>query len=289
VNAVDVVKPSVLKEVLRRHGFSFKKQLGQNFLIDERVLTRIVDAAELGPDDGVFEIGPGAGVLTRWLAERAKRVVAVEKDAALRPVLAETLAGCENVVLRFADALQLDLAPLWTEFSGCRRVVMAANLPYYVTTPLLFHVLESRVPLDTMVLMVQREVADRLTASPGGKDYGALTVAVQYHTTVERVCVVHPGAFLPPPNVDSTVVRLRRRRRPAVDVLDEAAFFRIVRAAFSVRRKTLLNALSSGLGMDKDQCRMWLEASGIDPNRRGETLNLHEFAALANTMGARDL
>jgi 16S rRNA (adenine1518-N6/adenine1519-N6)-dimethyltransferase len=286
MTGIDVVRPGELKALLARHGFVLKKGLGQNFLIDERVRERIVEATELTAEDGAFEIGPGAGVLTRRLAERAGRVVAVEKDVALRPLLAEVLAGLPNVTLHFADVLKLDLTGLWREFHGCRRVIMAANLPYYVTTPILFHVLESGVPLAAMVLMVQREVADRLMAPPGGKSYGALTVAVQYHAVVERICTVHPGAFLPPPDVESAVVRLVPRPEPAVRVPDERLLFRVVRAAFGTRRKTLLNALAQGLGADKGTVRGWLEAAGVDPDRRGETLSLPEFAAITEAVAA---
>ncbi|MBX6352683.1 MAG: 16S rRNA (adenine(1518)-N(6)/adenine(1519)-N(6))-dimethyltransferase RsmA [Thermoflavifilum sp.] len=282
----DVVHPATLKSLLARHGFTLKKGFGQNFLIDERVLARIVDATGVTAEDGAFEIGPGAGVLTRRLAMRARRVVAIEKDPALRPLLDEVLAGFDNVQIVFADALDVDLSALWCAFDGCRRVVLAANLPYYVTTPLLFHVLESGVPLSAMVLMVQREVADRMMAAPGSKVYGALSVAVQYRADVERVCNVHPGAFLPPPDVESSVVKLSILPSPAVAVRDESLFFRVVRAAFGTRRKTLLNALAGGLGADKATVRGWLASAGVAPDRRGETLSLAEFAAIADAMAA---
>ncbi|MCL6516623.1 16S rRNA (adenine(1518)-N(6)/adenine(1519)-N(6))-dimethyltransferase RsmA [Alicyclobacillus sp.] len=281
---VNAAKPSELKALLCAHGFSFKKSLGQNFLIDERVLARIVEASEAGPDDGALEIGPGAGVVTQRLAPRVKRLVAVEKDERLRPVLAQTLAGLDNVDIRFADVLEVDLAGLWSAFSGCARVTVVANLPYYVTTPILFHVLESRVRFDTMVIMVQREVADRLAAAPGSKTYGALTLAVRYWAEVETVCRVGPGAFLPPPEVESTVVRLRRRATPAVDVVDERTLFGVIRAAFATRRKTLLNALTTQLPLERAACLTALTEAGIAPQRRGETLSLEEFARLADAI-----
>ncbi|WP_029421954.1 16S rRNA (adenine(1518)-N(6)/adenine(1519)-N(6))-dimethyltransferase RsmA [Alicyclobacillus macrosporangiidus] len=283
---VDAAKPSELKALLAEHGFRFKKQLGQNFLIDERVLQRIVDAAEVEASDGAFEIGPGAGVVTQRLAARVHRVVCVEKDERLRGVLSRALAGCDNVEVRFADVLELDLEDLWHRFDDCARVAVVANLPYYVTTPILFHVLESGVRFDTMVIMVQREVADRLSAQPGGKAYGALTLAVQYRAIVEPVCRVSPGAFLPPPNVESMVVRLRRRLRPAVEVRDERLFFRVIRAAFATRRKTLLNALTGQLPLQREGCLAALEEARIDPGRRGETLSLEEFARLAEAVAS---
>jgi 16S rRNA (adenine1518-N6/adenine1519-N6)-dimethyltransferase len=278
----DVAQPSQLKALLARHGFSFKKQLGQNFLIDARILTAIEQAAELTEADGAFEIGPGAGVVTQRIARSAKRVVAVEKDASLASVLDDALAAFPNVEVVFADVLKVDLPDLWTRFADCRRVSVVANLPYYVTTPILFHVLESGVRPYNIVVMVQREVADRMCAAPGSKDYGALSVAVQYHAEVDKVVRVPPSSFLPPPGVESMVVRLRCRSKPPVEVLDEATFFRVVRASFAMRRKTLLNTLAGPLGLSKDECARLLDGAGIDGRRRGETLTLDEFAAIAN-------
>ncbi len=278
----DVAKPSQLKALLARHGFSFKKQLGQNFLIDARILDMIEQAAELTDADGAFEIGPGAGVVTQRLARAAKRVVAVEKDASLGAVLNDSLAEFPNVEVVYADVLKVDLPELWTRFADCRRVSVVANLPYYVTTPILFHILESAVRPHNIVVMVQREVADRMSAAPGSKDYGALSVAVQYHAEVDKVVRVPASSFLPPPGVDSMVVRLRCRNKPPVDVVDESTFFRVVRASFAMRRKTLLNTLAGPLGLSKDECLRLLEGCGIDSRRRGETLTLGEFAAIAN-------
>lgn len=285
-NPFALADPAVLKGLLRRHGFTWKKRLGQNFLIDARVLARLIDAAELRPDDGVFEVGPGAGVVTRLAATRARRVVAVEKDASLRPVLAEVLAGLPHVEVVFADVLKLRLPDVWGRFHDCAGVKVIANLPYYVTTPILFHLLEAGVRMDSIVVMVQREVAQRLAAAPGSKDYGALSVAVQYRCSVERVLQVRAGAFLPPPEVDSAVVRLRVRGEPPVAVRDEQMFFRVVRAAFATRRKTLANALTGGLEWSKELCAAVLARAGVDGGRRGETLSLQEFAAVADAWAA---
>lgn len=283
----DIAKPSVLKPFLGKHGFSFKKGLGQNFLIDGRILTEIVDACEITKEDGVLEIGPGAGVVTQLLADRAKVVVAVEKDRSLEPVLAESLEGLSNVEIVFADVLQVDLSKLWEKFKTCKRVSVVANLPYYVTTPILFHVLDADVPVHNIIVMVQREVADRLNAKAGTKDYGALTVTVQYRAEVTTVVQVGRGAFMPAPAVDSTVVQMRCRTTPAVPVKDEEMFFRVVRAAFGMRRKTLLNALSAQLSMGKDEVTECLQTAHIDSMRRGETLSIEEFGRLADEVVRR--
>ncbi|MCL6633179.1 MAG: 16S rRNA (adenine(1518)-N(6)/adenine(1519)-N(6))-dimethyltransferase RsmA [Alicyclobacillus herbarius] len=278
---LELVKAADLKRFLARYGFTLKKGLGQNFLIDGRVLNAIVEAADIAETDGVLEIGPGAGVLTQRLAARAKRVVAVEKDQALRPLLAESLAEFPHVRVLFADVLEVDLAGLWSEFTDCARVHVVANLPYYVTTPILFHILESDVNVSNILVMVQKEVADRLAAPPGGKAYGALSVMVQYRAEVERVVTVSPSSFLPPPGVDSVVVRLTCRP-PVCPAKRLADLQSVVRAAFATRRKTLANALSGGLGLSRDDARELLESAGIQPDRRGETLGLCEFVRLAN-------
>jgi 16S rRNA (adenine1518-N6/adenine1519-N6)-dimethyltransferase len=279
-----LAKLSTLREYLSRHGFSFKKQLGQNFLIDTSVLEKIVHASEVTDKDGVLEIGPGAGVVTRALSAYAKKVVAVEKDESLRPVLQDTLAECRNVVLRFADVLEIDIRELFSEvFHDCEKVCVVANLPYYVTTPILFHILESQVDVAQIVVMVQKEVADRMTAKPATKDYGVLSVAVQYRAEVSKVTSVSRGCFFPSPNVDSTVVKLAiwGKNKP-VQVDDEGRFFKIVRSAFGMRRKTILNALSGGMAISKERCADWLRSADIDPKRRGETLSLHEFSNLSS-------
>ncbi len=279
-----LAKLSNLRVILQRHGFSFKKRLGQNFLIDSGVLEKIVRASDVTDLDGVLEIGPGAGVVTRALSAYAKKVVAVEKDESLRPVLDETVSICPNVEIKFADVLNVDLSSLFEQnFHDCRNVSVVANLPYYVTTPILFHVLESPVNVSQIVVMVQKEVADRMTAKPGTKDYGVLSVTVQYRAEVSKVTSVSRGCFFPSPNVDSMVVKLTTygTHKP-VEVENEDHFFRIVRAAFGMRRKTLLNALSSGMAMSKERCEAWLRAAGIDLLRRGETLSLQEFSNLSS-------
>lgn len=281
-DSLDLTNPRLLRSLLARHGVALKKQLGQNFLVNPRVRDAVIAACEAGPDDGVFEIGPGAGVLTRGLAVQAKQLVAVEKDRALASLLAEVLGGADHVEVLYGDVLDLPLTDVWQRFSDCSAVHVVANLPYYVTTPILFHLLDSGVRFADLLLMVQREVADRLQAAPGGKEYGALTVAVQYRAAVESVLRVPPSAFFPPPTVESTVVRIRLLPQPSASVVDERAFFRIVRAAFSTRRKTLRNALANGLPADKPTIEHVLTAAGIDGDRRGETLSIAEFAGLAN-------
>lgn len=276
--------------LLSRHRFRAKRSLGQNFLLDANLLARLAEAAELTRADSVLEIGPGSGNLTRELAQRAGAVVAVEADRDLAPVLAEALAGYNNVHLVWGDFLKQDLMALWELVppgaGGARKV--AANLPYYITSPILVKILTSQVLPKLAVLLVQQEVAERMLAAPGTRAYGSLSVLVQFYTEPELVLKVPPGAFFPPPEVWSAAVRLRFRPAPPVPVEDPAFFFRVVRAAFGQRRKTLLNALLGGLG--PEVCREGLVAAlervGIDSKRRGETLDLAEFAALAGAIRA---
>ncbi|OUM95559.1 MAG: 16S rRNA (adenine(1518)-N(6)/adenine(1519)-N(6))-dimethyltransferase [Thermobacillus sp. ZCTH02-B1] len=288
-NAGDIGTPKRTREIVARYGFTFRKRLGQNFLVDGNVLRRIVEAAELGPAKGALEIGPGIGALTERLARAAGKVVAIELDRRLIPILEELLEPHRNVEIVHGDALKLDLKRLIAErFAGLDQVSVVANLPYYATTPILMKLLEDRLPLESIVVMVQKEVAWRMTAPPGGKDYGSLSVAVRYFAEPEIVCLVPRGVFVPPPNVDSAVVRLKMRERPPVDVRDEALFFRVVHAAFAQRRKTLANNLTALLGRERRREAAELPASlGIDPGRRGETLTLEEFAALANELALR--
>lgn len=282
--------PRRTKELLQRHGFSFKKSLGQNFLIDGNILRNIAEAALLGPDKGALEIGPGIGSLTEKLAERSARVVAIEIDQRLLPVLGESLAPYPNVTVVHGDVLKVDLPALFRDyFTGLAGVSVVANLPYYITTPIVMRLLEEKLPLDSIVVMIQKEVADRFAAAPGSKDYGGLSVAVQYYAVPEIVAKVPPSVFIPQPNVESAVVRLRMRDRPPVEVEDEALFFDVVHASFAQRRKTLLNNLLQRFGspsFDKEACRAFLEGCGITPERRGETLTLEEFATISNRLPA---
>jgi 16S rRNA (adenine1518-N6/adenine1519-N6)-dimethyltransferase len=279
-----LVNPSVTREVVDRFGFHFKKHLGQNFLIDANILDKIVEAANLDSEKGVLEIGPGIGTLTQALADQAGIVVAVEKDDRLIPILSETLRDYPNVQVHHGDVLETDLHTLFVDRFGERRVSVVANLPYYVTTPIVMKLLEEKLRLDSIVVMVQREVAERMAAPPGGKDYGALTVAVQYYTEPSIVCRVPKTAFMPQPNVESMVIKLKVRDTPAVSVKDEKLFFQTVKASFAQRRKTLLNNLQNNLSVPggKESVLRILELSGIDPSRRGETLSLEEFARLAD-------
>ncbi|GFN33746.1 16S rRNA (adenine(1518)-N(6)/adenine(1519)-N(6))-dimethyltransferase RsmA [Paenibacillus xylaniclasticus] len=282
----EVATPSRTRDIVKKYGFEFKKSLGQNFLIDQNILHKIVSAAELDKTKGALEIGPGIGALTQHLASAADRVTAVEIDSRLIPILRDTLAGESNVEVVNADVLKLDLSELFEErFAGLSGVSVVANLPYYVTTPILMKLLEERLPLEHIVVMIQKEVADRMAAKPGGKDYGSLSVAVQYYCIPSIVCTVPHTVFIPQPNVDSAVIKLTLRDKPAVETPDEAHFFRVVQASFAQRRKTLMNNLSSWLGKDcREQLTLLLEKCGIDPGRRGETLSLDEFAVLSRTL-----
>lgn len=276
--------PTQTRALIEKHQFHTKKQLGQNFLIDGRVLDEIV--AAVAPDENtvVLEVGPGAGALTAQLAARASHVIAIEKDEQLRPVLAEALAPYSNVDVIYADCLDVDLAALVEPFCGAgKKLVFAANLPYYITTPILFSVLESSLSLTRAVVMVQREVADRMVASPGSKAYGVLSVGIQYRAATSRLFVVPPSAFLPQPGVDSAVVLLDCTQPALIKVADEKTFFRIVKAAFSTRRKTLLNALSGSLAISKADCQMRIEAAKVNPTARAETLSIAQFAELCRS------
>ncbi len=250
-----------------------KKHLGQNFLYDPSILTRIIDVAELSPDDTVVEIGPGPGRLTRMLAEVVQKVIAVELDQDLYERLRAELIGYRNIELIHGDALKYS-------YEGIGRFKVVANIPYYITTPIIFRLLEARKNLETMTLTVQKEVAERIAASPGGKDYGVLSIMVQYHARPEMKFIIPKEAFRPEPKVDSAVLHIRLLERPSVPVRDEKMFFRVVRTAFSQRRKTLSNSLK-GFGADIKEL---LTAAGIDPGRRPETLRLEEFAVLADTL-----
>lgn len=283
---MNLTHPSELKALLERHGFAFSKSLGQNFLIDDTVLDRIVEAAGIGEDACVLEIGPGAGTLTQRLARRAATVAAVEIDSALIPVLRETMEGFENFTLIHRDIMDVDLGQLTREVFAGKPFCVAANLPYYITTPIVMGLLESHLPVTAMTLMVQREVAERMTAREGTKAYGALSVAVQYYTRPAVVCKAEPHCFLPQPKVASMVVSLEVLPAPSVQVTDERRFFQVVKSAFGQRRKTLVNALSKSpyFSVEKTRAETALAELGLDPAIRGERLSVEQFAQLSNLL-----
>lgn len=281
----DIATPTRTREILEKYGFSFKKSLGQNFLIDTNILHNIIEAAELTKEKAAIEIGPGIGALTEQLGRAAGNVMAVEIDQRLLPILEETLAPYDNVEVVHGDVLKLNLKQLIADkLAGYEKVSVVANLPYYVTTPILMKLLEERLPLEHIVVMIQKEVADRIAAKPGTKDYGSLSVAAQFYADAEIAMIVPASVFIPKPNVDSAVIKLTIRKKPIVEVEDEDLFFRVVRACFAQRRKTLLNNLMSGLFAKeyKEQVIQLLSRLDIDPSRRGETLTIEEFARLAN-------
>ncbi|QIQ34293.1 16S rRNA (adenine(1518)-N(6)/adenine(1519)-N(6))-dimethyltransferase RsmA [Parageobacillus toebii NBRC 107807] len=284
----DIATPGRTREILEKYGFSFKKSLGQNFLIDTNILRKIVDFAELSDETGAIEIGPGIGALTEQLARRAKKVVAFEIDQRLLPILEDTLSPYGNIRIIHQDVLKADIHRVISEeFTGMTDIMVVANLPYYVTTPIIMKLLTDRLPIRGMVVMLQKEVADRLAAKPGTKDYGSLSIAVQYYTEAETVMTVPRTVFIPQPNVDSAVIRLIKRKQPPVKVEDEAFFFQVVRASFAQRRKTILNNLVNNLPNGKamkEQIERVLTETDIDPRRRGETLTMEEFAALSNAL-----
>jgi 16S rRNA (adenine1518-N6/adenine1519-N6)-dimethyltransferase len=284
----DIATPGRTREILEKYGFSFKKSLGQNFLIDTNILRKIVDFAELSDETGAIEIGPGIGALTEQLARRAKKVVAFEIDQRLLPILEDTLSPYGNVRIIHQDVLKADIHRVISEeFTGMTDIMVVANLPYYVTTPIIMKLLTDRLPIRGMVVMLQKEVADRLAANPGTKDYGSLSIAIQYYTEAETVMTVPRTVFIPQPNVDSAVIRLIKRKQPPVKVEDEAFFFQVVRASFAQRRKTILNNLVNNLPNGKamkEQIERVLTETDIDPRRRGETLTMEEFAALSNAL-----
>ncbi len=291
-NRKDIATPTRTRDILEKHGFSFKKSLGQNFLVDTNILHNIVDAAELSKQKGVIEVGPGIGALTEQLARAAGNVVAVEIDQRLLPILADTLSPYSNVQVVHGDVLDIDLRELLAvHFPQYEKVSVVANLPYYVTTPILMKLLESRLQLEHIVVMIQKEVAERIAAKPGTKDYGSLSVAAQFYAHAEVTMIVPASVFVPKPNVDSAVIKLSVLEKPSVEVNDEQLFFRVVRAAFAQRRKTLLNNLMNNLFKkdQKDLVIQILNQVGIDPGRRGETLTPKEFAILTNEIKRTDL
>lgn len=272
--------------VLQKYNFTFQKKYGQNFLIDSHVLEKIMDAAEIGKDDCVVEIGPGIGTMTQYLAERAGEVVAVEIDKNLIPILTETLADYKNVSIINEDILKVDLNRIVEEKNGGRPVKIVANLPYYITTPIIMGLFENHVPVKSITVMVQKEVADRMQVGPGTKDYGALSLAVQYYAKPEIVAIVPPNCFIPRPNVASAVIRLTCHEKKPVEVKNEKGMFALIRASFNQRRKTLANSLSNAqnLSLTREQVTEALESMQLSPTIRGETLTLEQFAALADIL-----
>lgn len=272
--------------VLQKYNFTLQKKYGQNFLIDSHVLEKIMDAAEIGKDDCVVEIGPGIGTMTQYLAERAGEVVAVEIDKNLIPILTETLADYKNVSIINEDILKVDLNRIVEEKNGGRPVKIVANLPYYITTPIIMGLFENHVPVKSITVMVQKEVADRMQVGPGTKDYGALSLAVQYYAKPEIVAIVPPNCFIPRPNVASAVIRLTCHEKKPVEVKDEKGMFALIRASFNQRRKTLANSLSNAqnLSLTREQVTEALESMQLSPTIRGEALTLEQFAALADIL-----
>ena len=282
---MELTSAKAVREIQNRFSFTFKKGLGQNFLTSSDILDKIADAANC--DEGIVEVGPGFGALTQRLAARADKVAAIEIDERLIEVLDYTLSDLDNVKIIQGDILKIDLSDLIkTEFEGM-DVSLAANLPYYITTPIIARLLEERLPLKSIVVMVQKEVADRIAAKPSTKDYGAISVLCQYYAEPEVIAKVPASLFVPPPKVDSAVVRLNMLAEPSVRAADEDMFFKTVRAAFSQRRKTLLNCLASFFGIPKDELKKIGETAGIDLSRRGETLSLEEFARLSDALRAK--
>ena len=278
--------PQKTIEVLQKYNFSFQKKFGQNFLIDPHVLDKIIAAAEITKDDFVLEIGPGIGTLTQYLAEAAREVVAVEIDSTLIPILEDTLSAYDNVSVINEDVLKVDLRKLAEERNGGKPIKVVANLPYYITTPIIMSLFESHVPLKSLTVMVQKEVALRMQAGPGNKDYGALSLAVQYYASPYLAANVPPNCFMPRPNVGSAVIRLTRFEETPVQVKDEKLLFRLIRASFNQRRKTLQNGLvnSQELDFTKEQVAAAIATLGVSPSVRGEALTLEQFAALANAL-----
>ena len=276
--------PKETIRVIQKYQFGFQKKFGQNFLIDAHVLEKIIVAAGVGEQDCVLEIGPGIGTLTQYLAEKARRVVAVEIDQNLIPILEETLEDYPNVTVINEDILKVDIARLIREYNEGRPIKVVANLPYYITTPIIMKLFEQEVPLDNMTVMVQKEVADRMQAGPGTKDYGALSLAVQYYAKPYIAANVPPNCFIPRPNVGSAVIRLTRHEKPPVQTRDPRPMFALIRAGFNQRRKTLKNSLDNwgGLSFTKEQIGQGIESLGMGPSVRGEALSLEQFAALAD-------
>ncbi len=276
--------PQKTIEIIKKYEFAFQKKFGQNFLIDTHVLDKIIAAAGVTKDDCVLEIGPGIGTMTQYLAENARHVVAVEIDSNLIPILNETLADYENVTIIHADILKVDINQITEQYNGGRPIKVVANLPYYITTPIIMGLFENMVPIDNITVMVQKEVADRMQVGPGSKDYGALSLAVQYYAEPYIVANVPPNCFMPRPNVGSAVIRLTRHKEPPVKAEDPGLMFKLIRASFNQRRKTLQNGLNNSpeIPFAKEQITEAVESLGLGPSVRGEALTLEQFSSLSN-------
>lgn len=283
----DLGKPQNTIAILQKYRFNFQKKFGQNFLIDPRVLDKIIAAAGITEEDFVLEIGPGIGTMTQYLCENAREVTAVEIDRNLIPILEDTLHDYENVEIINEDILKVDVNRLAQEKNNGNPIKVVANLPYYITTPIIMGLFESHVPVDSITIMVQKEVAERMQAGPGSKDYGALSLAVQYYAKPEMIAHVPPNCFMPRPKVGSAVIRLVRHEKAAVQTENEGLMFRIIRASFNQRRKTLVNGLNNSpeIPASKEQIAAALEQLGLNPNVRGEALTLEQFAGLSDILG----
>ena len=293
MNNKDIATPGRTKQILKKYGLTMKKSLGQNFLVDPNILTNMLTAGEIDKETVVIEIGPGIGALTERLAQEAKQVIAFEVDRRLEPILKNELAAYDNVEIIFQDILEAHLPELFADrFEPTDRIVLVANLPYYITTPIIMNFIEANLPVDAYVMMMQKEVAERMTASPGSKNYGSLTVAIDYYTEAEISFIVPRTVFVPQQNVDSAVLRLKRREEPKVAVANEAFYFRLTRGSFQHRRKTLWNNLMGIFGKSdeaKEALRAALETVEISGSRRAETLSIEEFALLANELYKTDI
>lgn len=283
-----IATPDRTKQILKKYGLSMKKSLGQNFLVEPSILTEMIEAGKIDKNTVVIEIGPGIGALTERLAQAAKKVVAFEIDRRLERILKKELAAYDNIAFIFQDILQVDLKEVFAEhFEPTDRIVVAANLPYYITTPIIMNFIEANLPVDAYVMMMQKEVAERMTASPSSKDYGSLTIAIDYYTEAKIAFIVPRTVFIPQPNVDSAVLYLKRRETPKVSVDNETFYFKLTRGSFQQRRKTLWNNLMAMFGKAdevKEVLRNSLEVTHIEPSRRAETLSIEEFAKLANEL-----
>lgn len=275
---------SVVKDLLSRHGFKFSKALGQNFLINPTVCPRMAEVCGADENTGVIEVGPGFGVLTAELAKKAKKVVSIELDERLLPVLDETLAEFDNVKIINADVLKVDLRKIIEEEFGGMKVAVCANLPYYITSPVIMHLLESRLPIENLTVMVQKEAAQRLCAPVGSREAGAVTVAVDYYSDAKKAFDVSAGSFMPAPKVDSSVIKLDIRKQPPIELKDEKLFFRMVKAVFAQRRKTAANSISAGMSLPKDTVYAAIAQAGYAETVRAESFNMEELAALANSI-----